>query len=88
MKIVIADLTEELKVKERIEGVFMTVDDKTGQYAIEINFPSKMITIHKLFLIMLMRGCMKCALKMRWANRDKELADFLNMMIIKEWKSE
>ena len=34
MKKVIADLTEELKVKERIEGVFMTVDDKTGQYAI------------------------------------------------------
>jgi len=47
-----------------------------------------MIPIHKVFLIMLMRGCMKCTLKMRWANRDKELADFLNMMIIKEWKSE
>ena len=88
MKKVIADLTEELKVKERIEGVFMTVDDKTGQYAIEIKFPPKKIPIHKVFLIMLMRGCMKCTLKMRWANRDKELADFLNMMIIKEWKSE
>ena len=86
MKKIIADLTEELKVKKRIEGVFMTVDDETGQYAIEINFPSKMISIHKLFLIMIMRMCMKYTLKMKWVNNDKELRHFLNTIIIKEWK--
>lgn len=87
MKMIVADLTEELKVKENIEKVHITFNDETGQYATEIRFCPQMTLIEKTLLMIFIRTSMQHAYeKLMREGKDKKMAEFLKTIKIKEMK--